>query len=71
MFAEFMDLGVTVMTGRNAVIRMGGFDLLVLYFAIGEALFFKSRLEKPTAAAAAIVIGAVGLHIDKILFAYD
>ncbi len=71
MFAEFMDLGMAVMTGRNTVVRMGRFDLLVLYFAIGEALFFKSRLEKPAASAATIVIGAVGLHIDKILFAHD
>ncbi len=71
MFAEFMNLGVAVVAARNAVIRAGGFYLLILELTVLEALFFKAGLEKSAAAAAAEVVGSVGLHVDEILFAHD
>ena len=35
-----------------------------------QALLFVSRLQKATTSAAAIVVGAVGLHINKIFFSH-
>jgi hypothetical protein len=66
-----MDLGMAVMTAGNAIVCTGGFYLVVFDFSIGKALFFKSGLEKSAAPAAAIIVGSVGLHIDKIFFAHN
>jgi hypothetical protein len=71
MLAEFVDLGMAVVAARYAVVGAGGFDLLVFELAVLEALFFKAGLEKSAAAAAAEVVGAVGLHVDKILFTHN
>ena len=71
MFAEFMNLGMAVMTSGNAIIRFCGLNLFILEPAVGEALLFKSGLQKPAAAAAAVIIGAVGLHVDEIFFSDD
>lgn len=62
---------MAVMTAGNAIVCTGGFYLVILNFSIGKALFLKSCLEKSAAAAAAIVVGAVGYHIDKIFFPYN
>ena len=69
MVAEFMDLGVAVMAAGDAVICTGGLDLVVFNFAISQAFFFESGLEESAAAAAAKVVGAVGLHVDEVFFA--
>jgi hypothetical protein len=66
-----MDLGMAVMAASDAIVSAGGFDLLILEFAVLEALILKTGLEKPaaTAAAAAEIVGAVGLHVDEIFLA--
>ena len=66
MLAQFMNLGMAVMTGRNAVIGPGGLDLLVFDAAIFQALFLETGLQETSAAAAAEVVGFVGGHIHKI-----
>jgi hypothetical protein len=66
-----MDLGVTIVTACNAVVRPCGLDLFVFYSSEFKTLFFVSGLEEAAASAAAIVIGPVGLHIDKIFFAHN
>jgi hypothetical protein len=63
-----MNLGVTVMAAGNAVSGPGCLNLFVFQPSVSQPLFFKSGLQKAAAAAAAVVVGAVGLHIDKILF---
>lgn len=70
MLTEFVNLGMTVMTSGNAIIRTGSLDLLVLDSAILQTLILESRLEESTAAAATEVIGLVGRHVDKVLFSY-
>jgi glyoxylase-like metal-dependent hydrolase (beta-lactamase superfamily II) len=70
MFAEFVNLCVAIVAARNAVVGTGGFDLLVFEHAVLEALFFESGLEKSAAAAATEVVGAIGLHVDEILFTH-
>lgn len=71
MRAEFMYLGMAVMTACNAVISSSGLDLCVFYSPIFQALGFKSGLKETAAAAAAIIIGSIWLHIYKIFFPYN
>jgi hypothetical protein len=70
MLAELMDLGMAVVTCGNAVIGSGGLNLGVLDFPVLEPLLFVPGLQKTAPAAAAEIIGPVGVHIDKVLFAY-
>ena len=65
-----MDLGVTIVTAGDTIIRTGGFNLLIFYFSELQAFFLETGLEKTTAATAAIIIGPVGLHIDEILLTH-
>lgn len=41
VFTELMDLGMAVMTGCNAVIRLGGLDLVVLCLTVAQSLFLE------------------------------
>jgi hypothetical protein len=59
------------MTAGDTVIRSCGLNLLIFQSSIFETLLFKSGLKKTTAAATAVIVGPVGLHIDKIFFTYD
>jgi len=68
MVAKFMDLGVAVMAAGDAVICAGGLDLVVFDFTVSQAFFFEPGLEESAAAAAAKVVGFVGLHVDEIFF---
>ena len=70
VFAELMDLGVTIVTGRDTIVGTGGFDLLIFYFPELQTFILETGLEKTTAAPAAIVVRPIGLHIDKILFTH-
>jgi hypothetical protein len=71
MLAQFMDLGVAVVTPGNTVVGAGVLDLLVFKPSVFKALFLETGLQEPASAAAAIVVGAVGLHIDKIVLPHD
>jgi hypothetical protein len=71
MFAEFMNLGMAVMTARDTIVRAGFLYLFILQTAKFQALLLETGLEKATAPAAAIIIGSVGLHINKIFFSND
>jgi len=69
MMAEFMDLGVAVVTSGDAVNCAGGLDLIVFDLPVSQAFFLESGLKKSATAATAEVIGAVGLHVDEVFFA--
>ena len=71
MLTELMNLGMAIMAAGNTVIRAGRLYLFILQTAELETLFFHAGLEETAAAAAAIIVGPVGDHIDKILFADD
>jgi hypothetical protein len=71
MITEFMNLSVTVVTAGNAIIGTSGLDLVILQPTEFQALLFISGLQKTAASAATIIVGAVGLHIDKIFFPDD
>jgi hypothetical protein len=70
VFAEFMDLGVAVVAARDAVVGACGLDLVVFELAVGQALLLESGLQKSPAPAAAIVVGAVGLHVDEVFLTH-
>jgi len=69
--AEFMNLGVTVMATGDAVICTCGLDLVIFQLPVSQAFLFEPGLEESPAAAAAIVVGAVGLHVDEVFFAHN
>ena len=71
MLTELMNLGVAIVAAGDAVIRTGFLYLFVLQPAEFQTLLFQAGLEKAAAAAAAIIVGPVGLHINKIFFAND
>jgi hypothetical protein len=71
MLTELMNLGMAIMAAGDTVIRTGFLYLLVLQPSECQTLFFHAGLQKTAAAAAAIIVGPVGDHIDKIFFSDD
>lgn len=71
VLAQFVDLGVAVMAPGNAVCRAGGLDLVVLAFSVSQAFFLEPGLEKPATAAATVIVGAVGLHINEVFLTHN
>ena len=71
MFAEFMNLGVAVMTARYTIVCAGFLYLFILESAEYQTLLLEAGLEKATAPPAAIIVGSVGLHINEIFFSND
>ncbi|BBO67634.1 hypothetical protein DSCA_15640 [Desulfosarcina alkanivorans] len=69
VLAQFVDLGMAVVAGGDAVIRLGCLDLAILERPVLEALLLESGLQETAAAAAAEIVGAVGLHVDEVFFA--
>ena len=65
-----MNLGMTVMTGGYTIRCARRQNLIHFDFAKRSALIGHSGLQKTAAPAAAIVIGAVGRHVDKIFLAH-
>ena len=70
VLAQFVNLGMTVVTSGNAVVRSRCFDLLIFELSVYQTLFLESGLQESTATAAAVVIRFVRLHIDEIFFTY-
>jgi hypothetical protein len=70
MLAQLVNLGMAVVASGNAVIRAGRLYLLIFESAVFQALILEPGLKESAAAAAAIVIGSVGLHVDEVFFAH-
>jgi hypothetical protein len=66
-----MNLCMAVVAAGNAVVSSGSLDLTVFQPTEFQTGFFISGLQKAPAAAAAVIVGAVRLHIDKIFFSHD
>ena len=66
---QVVDLGVAVVAGGDGITGTGGQDLVGLEFAVFAPFVGVSVLQEPAAAAAAEIVGSVGLHVDEILFA--
>ena len=68
LFGGLLARGLGVTTSSTAL-PAGGLDLFVFDLSVCQSLILESGLEKTAAAAAAKVVGAVGLHVDEIFFA--
>ena len=68
MLTELMNLGMTVVAAGDTVIRAGLLDLLILQPTELQTLLFHAGLQKTAAAAATVIVGSVGNHINKIFF---
>ncbi len=66
MLSQIMNLGMAVVAWGDGILSPCGLNLVELYLAIFTALFGKSRLQKTTAAAATVVVGLIGCHINKV-----
>ena len=71
MLRHIVDLGVAVMTSRNAVIRAGRDDLVELHFSVLLPRVDVSGLKIPAPAAATIVVGLVGGHVNEIFLTHN
>ena len=70
LVGQIVNLGMTVVTGGNAIVRLCCQNLVRLEFPVGTTRVRISGLEKPAAAAAAIIVRPVGMHVDEIFFAH-
>ena len=68
VLAQFMNLGMAVVATGNTIIGTCFLDLLVFKFSVFQAFCLISRLQKSAAAAAAVIVGSIGLHVDKVFF---
>jgi hypothetical protein len=66
MLTEFMNLGMTIVTAGNTIVRSGHLNLSVFQPTEFKALLFVSGLQKTTPSAATVIIGPIGLHVDKV-----
>ena len=71
MFLQIVNLCVTVVARCNTVIGVRLPDLLEFSFAVIPSGFRESRLQEAAPAAAAVVVGSVGRHVDEILLAHN
>jgi hypothetical protein len=71
LIGKIVDLGVAIVARSNAVVCLGGQDLIGLTLAVGPSLFVIPRLEETAAAAATEIVGAVGRHVNEILFTHN
>jgi hypothetical protein len=70
MFAQFMNLGMAVVTPGDTIVGARCLDLLVFQLSVFQPFFPKARLQESAAAAAAIIVGPVRLHINEIIFTH-
>jgi len=70
LVGQIVNLRMAVVTGRNAVSRLCCQNLVCFEFPVSPAFFSISCLEKAAAAAAAIIVRPVGMHVDEIFFSH-
>jgi len=68
MLGQIMYLGMTVVTGSNSVIGPGRKYLIQLKLSELPPLLGVGGLQEPAAAAAAVVVGFIGIHVDEVFF---
>ena len=69
VLAEFVDLGMAVMTACKTIGRSSGLDLIVFQTAEFKPGLLVAGLQKSAAPAAAVIVGPVRVHFDEIFFA--
>jgi hypothetical protein len=70
MFFQIVNLCVAVVAGCQAVISTGFHDLFKLPFTVISPILGESRLKEPAAAATAVIVRPVRIHINKVFFTH-
>ena len=68
VLGQVMDLSMTVMAWRDAIVCTGCQDLVQLHLAVFMAFIRPTVLEKTATAAAAVIVGLVGCHVNEVFF---
>ena len=68
MLTQIVNLRVAVMARCQAIISTGFHDLIKFSFAVIPSGFGESGLQETAAAATAVIVRPVGIHINKIFF---
>jgi len=71
LFTQVVDLGMAVVARRNTIIGLCVQDLVGFELAVSPAFICIPGLEKTAAAAATVVVGLVGIHLNKIFLTYN
>jgi len=69
LIRQVVNLSMAVVTGRDTIGGPGSQNLIGFAFTVGPAFIRISGLQKTAPAAAAVVVGAVGVHVDEVFFA--
>ena len=70
VLAKLMNLGMAVVTTCNAIVRSGRLNLTVFQATEFQTGLLIPGLQKTATTTAAIIIGTVRMHLDKIFFAH-
>jgi len=63
---KIMDLGMTVVARSNAIIGAGRNDLIKFHLSVLVSGIRIARLQIPAAAPATVIVGLVGVHLNKV-----
>ena len=66
---QIVHLGVAVVAWRDGVVGAGFLYLIEFDLAVFTSLLRSTGLQIAATAAAAVVVGFIGRHVDKVLFA--
>ena len=68
VLGQIMDLSMTVMAWRDAIVCSGCQNLVHLHLAVFMAFIRPAVLEETATATAAVVVGFVGGHVNEVFF---
>ena len=71
VLSKIMDLGMTVVTRGNAIIGSSRRDLVKFHLPVMMSGVSVPGLQITSPAAATVVVGLVGMHINKIFFPHN
>ncbi len=71
MRAQIANLRMAVMAWRNTIISPRVLDLIEFQFSKVTSGFSESRLQITSAAAATVIVGSVGMHVNEMLFTHN
>jgi hypothetical protein len=71
VFSKIMNLGMTVMARSNAIIGSSIHDLVKFHLPVLTPGISVPGLQISAAAATTVIVGLVGMHVNKIFFSHN
>jgi hypothetical protein len=68
MFGQFVNLGVAIVARSNAIVGIGGDNLVQLFLTVSQPFILVRILQEAAATAAAVVVRHVWRHVHKVFF---